>query len=109
MHEVSIKTNYTIPAELEGFFKHPPMRIGENRHVYEQVRRGIIETIGPRNMIEWLLVLDVADLTWEIRRLGKDKAAIVNATWKEALRMILESLLDSDPLERRSAAQSHAE
>jgi hypothetical protein len=109
MKEVEIKDKYAIPAELVGFFAYPPLRINENRHVYEQVRMGIIETIVPRNKFEWFLVLDLADLTCEIRRLGKDKAGIVNATWKEALRMILESLLDGDPQERRSVAQDRAE
>jgi hypothetical protein len=109
MKDVAKKTKYDIPTELAGFFARPPMRIYEDRPVYEQVRKGVIETIEPRNKFEWLLVLDIANLTWDIRGFGKDKAAIVNTTWKEALRMILESLLDGDPQERRSVAQARAE
>jgi hypothetical protein len=109
MKEVSIKTNYDIPAELAGYFAYPPMRIGENRHIYLQMLKGTIEAIEPKNTCEWLLIKDLADLSWEIRRLGKDKAAIVNLTWKEALRMILESHLDGDARERRSIAQARAD
>lgn len=109
MKEVEIKTKCSIPPDLEEFFAYPPMRIGEIRRVYEHVRAGVIETFEPRNKLEWLLVLDIANLTWEIRRLGKDKAGIVNATWKEALRKILESLLEGDPQERRSVAADRAE
>jgi hypothetical protein len=109
MKEVSTATNYGIPADLKDFFAYPPMRIGENRRVYEQVLKGTIEAIEPENTCEWLLIKDLADLTWEIRRLAKDKAAIVNLTWKEALRMILESHLDGDTQERRSVAQVRAD
>jgi hypothetical protein len=73
------------------------------------VLKGTIETIEPQNKFEWRLVKDIVDLTWELRRLGKMKAALVNVTWKEAVRMVLESLLDGNPDERRRAAQEHAE
>jgi hypothetical protein len=107
MNEVA--TRYPIPAELKRFFEKPPILINENRGSYEQVLRGTIETIEPQNIFEWLLAKDVVDLTWEDHRLGKMKAALVNVTWKEALRMVLESLLDGNPDERRRAAQEHAE
>jgi hypothetical protein len=104
-----VATRYDIPAELKNFFEKPPILINENRGSYEQVLRGTIETIEPQNIFEWLLVKDIVDLTWELRRLAKTKVALVNLTWKEAARMILESLLDGNPDERRRAAQEHAE
>jgi hypothetical protein len=107
MNEVA--TRYDIPAEFRRFFDKPPILINENRGSYEQVLKGTIETIEPQNKFEWLLVKDIVDLTWELRRLGKMKAALVNVTWKEAVRMVLESLLDGNPDERRRAAQEHAE
>jgi len=105
MQEVENKTKCAVPAELVSFFAHPPIRTGENRHAYEQVRNGVIESFEPGNQFEWLLVLDLANLTWEIRSLGKDKADLVSLTRKEALRMILEAHLDDEPQERRSTAR----
>jgi hypothetical protein len=109
MKEVEIKKKYAIPDDLMEVFAYPPLRIGENRRAYEQVRTGVVESFEPRNRFEWCLVLDVANLTWEIRRLGKDKAEIVNATWKEALRKMLESFLEGDPQERQAVAEDRAD
>jgi hypothetical protein len=108
MKEVEKKTKYAVPAELVSFFAHPPIRTGEHRYGYEQVRNGVIESFEPGNQFEWLLVLDLANLTWEIRSLGKDKADLVSLTRKEALCMILEAHLDDEPQERRSIAHNRA-
>ena len=104
MNEV-VKTNYDIPADLRPVFAKPPLRINESRAIYEMVRTSMIETIGPRNKCEWLLVDDIVNLTWEIRSLGRDKTAIVNLTWKEALSQILGAFLDGDMAERSRVAQ----
>jgi hypothetical protein len=107
MNEVA-KANYAIPADLLPLFAKPPLRINESPAQYEAVRTSTIETIGPRNKYEWLLVDDLVNLTWEIRSLGKDKAAIVNLTWKEALSQILEAHMDGDMPERSRVAQVRA-
>jgi hypothetical protein len=88
MNEVA--TKYDIPADLIGFFAKPPLLISESRRDYEQLLKGMIKMIEPSNTIEWLLLKDIVDVYWENRRLGKMKAALVNVTWKEALRRILE-------------------
>jgi hypothetical protein len=106
MNEVA--TSYAIPSRLQGFFAKPPVLIGESRLQYEQVLTGTIEAIKPSNFLEWLLVKDLVDLTWELRRLGKHKAALINVTWTHALRMILESHLEGDLEERRRVAQERA-
>jgi hypothetical protein len=107
MNEVT--TNYNTPEELIGFFQKPPILISENRRHYEDMLKGMIKVIEPSNTLEWLLVRDLVDVTWENRRLGKMKAALVNVTWKEATRTILESLLVGNQEERRRAAHEHAE
>jgi hypothetical protein len=100
-----IATKHAIPAELQGFFEKPPILINESRRDYDQVLTGTIETIEPQNTLEWSLLKDLVDLTWELRRLGKAKAALMNTTWKDALRMILESHLEGDPDDRSYTAR----
>jgi hypothetical protein len=107
MNEVA--TKYTIPANLLSFFVAPPILINESRRDYNQVLTGTIEAIEPKATFEWFLVKDLVDLTWEIRRSGKNKAALMNTIWKEALRVILESLLDGDSEERRRVAQERTD
>ena len=108
MKEIT-KTKYPIPAELQGFFDNPPILINENKEEYDQLRTSIIETIEPKNTYEWVWVKSLLTYTWEDCRLGKMKADLVNVTWKEALRTILESLLPRDLAERGSVARECAE
>jgi hypothetical protein len=108
MKEVT-KTKYPIPAELQGFFDNPPILINERVDEYYQLRTGIIETIEPKNTYEWMWVKSLLTYTWEDRRLGKMKADLVNLTWREALRTILESLLPGDLAERCSVARECSE
>jgi hypothetical protein len=107
MNEVT--TKHDVPAELIGFFMKPPLLINESRRDYEDMLKGMIKLIEPSNTFEWILVRDLVDVTWENRRLGKMKAALVNVTWMEAVRRVLESLLDGSLEDRRRAAQEHAE
>jgi hypothetical protein len=72
------------------------------------VRTSTIEMIQPQNTLEWFLAKDIVDLTWEIRRLGKEKADLVNLTWEEALRMIIESHWEDEPGKRRHVAETQA-
>jgi len=108
MHEL-VKTNHNIPVDLQGFFDNPPLLLNESPEAYYQLRASIIETIEPKNTCEWLWVKSLLTYGWEERRLGKTKAELVNLTWKEAVRNILESLLPGDLAERCRVARDCAE
>jgi hypothetical protein len=101
-------TNFSPPAEIKSFFT-PPVLISENCGEYESMRAAVANTIRPQNTIEWILVIDVMNLSWEIRRLAKDKANLINLNWKDAIRMIVEALLDSDQEERSRVSQDLAD
>jgi hypothetical protein len=103
MNEVVRK--YDIPADLADFFADPPLLNHENRDAYFNLRKGMIQTIEPTNTCEWILTVDLVDLAWEIRRLARLKAELVNMTWKQALCMIIEAHTDGDPVERRLGAE----
>jgi hypothetical protein len=108
MSKAMTRRECTIPAELQEFFAAPPILINENLKCYLQVRTSTIEMIQPQNTLEWFLAKDIVDLTWEIRRLGKEKADLVNLTWEEALRMIIESHWEDEPGKRRHVAETQA-
>src|SRR4030081_1543238 len=99
-----VVSKYDIPADLVEFFADPPLLNNEDSAAYDKLRKGIIATIEPTNPFEWVLTLDLVDLAWEIRRLKKVKAELVNMTWKEALCMIIEAHTDGDPVARRLGA-----
>jgi hypothetical protein len=82
---------------------------GESRREYDEICKSLILSIGPQNHLEWLLLKQVLDLYWEILRLSKAKAALINMSWNEALRQSFESILPGDEDERRLAAQAHVD
>jgi hypothetical protein len=57
-----------MPAEFEVLAPPPLLLPGENLHHYEALRRMIFADIAPRSVLEWLLAIEVAELSWEIQR-----------------------------------------
>jgi hypothetical protein len=67
-----------------------------------------MQAMDPQNALERSLVDDVVALTWEIARAQRQKTDLINMTWREATRALLEALLTGDPLARRLEAQERA-
>ena len=60
-------TATVLPAEFEVLA--PPLLLpGENLDHYQALRQAIFAELAPRSAIEWLLAIDVAQLSWEIQR-----------------------------------------
>ena len=74
------------PKELEQFLDDPPLVGTERREDYENFFSVIAMAVKPVDAIEWLLVVDVAYLSWEIRRERRIKAEIIKLRQKEASR-----------------------
>jgi hypothetical protein len=74
----------------------PHRLITEDPSAYEAMFANMAAAVMPTDAMEWLLMKDCVDLTWEIRRIRLAKAGIVDVTRKEALKSILESILNND-------------
>lgn len=57
-----------LPAELELVIPPPLLLPGENLDHYLALRNAIFAELIPRSAIEWLLAVDIAEASWEIRR-----------------------------------------
>ena len=57
-----------LPAEFEVLTPPPLLLPGESLEHYQSLRQAIFADLAPRSAIEWLLVIDVAELSWEIQR-----------------------------------------
>jgi hypothetical protein len=68
--------------------------ITESVDDFNRVRDALIQEIKPRGIIDEILVADSAQSTWEILRLRRCKAGIVNLTFRDALKRILRNLSD---------------
>ncbi len=101
-----------ISAEVRALLGKPPVLISEDPSEYEAMLANMAAAVMPRDAMEWILMGNCVDLTWEIRRIRLAKAGILDVTRKEALRSILESILEEDERigrDRISAADSKAD
>jgi hypothetical protein len=57
-----------IPPEFEPLDCKPLLLPGESSEAYEALRSAILSEITPQSPIEWLLALDLIELSWDIER-----------------------------------------
>jgi hypothetical protein len=84
-HQTPPSCPTTIPAHIAAIFGRFPVLGTENRQAYENLIVELALEWRPRNTTEWLLVKDFADLSWEILRLRRAKASVLEIFFKEAL------------------------
>ncbi|MGY4615472.1 hypothetical protein ACVWZ4_000699 [Bradyrhizobium sp. USDA 4472] len=76
-----------LPVEFEALAPPPLLLPGESLEHYELLRQTIFADLAPRSAIEWLLAIDVAELSWEIQRyrvLRHKLLAYDGSTWLES-------------------------
>ncbi|MCP1853277.1 MULTISPECIES: hypothetical protein [unclassified Bradyrhizobium] len=66
-HELTATTP-TLPVEFEVLATPPLLLPGERLDHYHALRQAIFADLAPRSAIEWLLAIDIAELSWEIQR-----------------------------------------
>lgn len=57
-----------LPVEFEALAPPPQLLPGEHLDHYQTLRQAIFADLAPRSAIEWLLAIDIAELSWEIQR-----------------------------------------
>jgi len=83
-----------IPDEIQVIFGKPPLLYNENPAHYMRLLSKIALTIDPKDTIEWFWVKDVADLLWEIQRVRRFKATMINYGRKAGLAQLLAIAVD---------------
>jgi hypothetical protein len=98
---VPIKNNQTVsapcgplkaPAEFRSFAEPSFLLPGEDLRDYEVLRQMIVEDIQPQTNIEWLCMLDLVELSWEILRSRRLKKSILDVHRATAIEAILRRL-----------------
>ena len=59
-----------LPFEFEALMPPPQLLPGENLEHYQLLRQAIFAELAPKSFVEWLIAIDIADLSWDIRRYG---------------------------------------
>ncbi|MGY8681599.1 hypothetical protein Q2941_28005 [Bradyrhizobium sp. UFLA05-153] len=57
-----------LPSEFEVLAPPPLLLPGEKLEHYLALKQAIFADLAPRSAVEWLLAIDVAELSWEIQR-----------------------------------------
>jgi hypothetical protein len=70
-----------------------PLLITESADEFDALRDAFEREIKPRGMIEHMYVHDISSIVWEILRLRRCKAVIINSAFRSALEDLLPQLL----------------
>jgi hypothetical protein len=73
-----------LPAELEKLFEKFPLVGSEKREDYDAFALAVATALDPTDFILWIHVREFVDISWELQRERKIKAAIVMLKAKEA-------------------------
>ena len=79
----------SIPAELKSFAEDTCLLPGESSREFEAIRSMIIDDVRPKTHIEWLWILDLAEMSWEILRYRCLKQKILESYRQAAIEAIL--------------------
>jgi hypothetical protein len=63
-----------LPTDIESLFGDPPVLSTEDPALYWNMLDRFATCVEPTNIIEWLWIKDVVDLSWEIARLRRYRA-----------------------------------
>jgi hypothetical protein len=64
-----------VPAHIVELLGTPPLLKGEDPKQYQALFAELARTVKPADIIEWLWVRDILDLTWDIIRYRRIKAS----------------------------------
>ena len=70
-----------------------PLLITESADEFDALRDAFEREIKPRGIIEQMYVHDICSIVWEILRLRRCKAVIINSAFRNALQNLLKQLL----------------
>ena len=89
-----------------------PLLITESADEFDALRDAFKQEIKPRGIIEQMYVHDISSIVWEILRLRRCKAVIINSAFRSALEHLLPRLLrqaNEDEFDVRNEARTLAQ
>lgn len=78
-----------VPSEFEALCPSPQLLPGENIDQYRAIQAAIFRDISPQSAIEWLLAIDIAELSWEMQRYRVLRHRLLTTYRQKAIEMTL--------------------
>jgi hypothetical protein len=92
--------------ERSAVFGSPLLVVGENDNLYRQFAARVLRAVKPQDFIEELLVQDVIELSWDVRRMRRYKAALLSSwSWRGVQEL---AVLERGEAEARTLARDWA-
>lgn len=85
-------TPTALPVEFDMLAPPPQLLPGERLDQYHALRQTIFAELAPRSAIEWLLAIDVAELSWEIQRYRVLRHKVLETYRQKAIEAALRSI-----------------
>lgn len=85
-------TPTALPVEFDMLAPPPQLLPGESLDQYHALRQAIFAELAPRSAIEWLLAIDVAELSWEIQRYCVLRHKVLETYRQKAIEAALRSI-----------------
>lgn len=86
------KAQAPTPNQELAFFGSPPLCNGEDPAAYDQLLTTITDTIKPADILEKIWVRDIVDIQWDILRVRRIKACVINMAEEDARERALDVL-----------------
>jgi hypothetical protein len=81
------------PSARRAILPTAPLLITESKDDFKRIRDALADEIKPRGILEQMYVEEIAYLVWEVLRLRRSRAGIINAAFRKALDRVLEQCL----------------
>jgi hypothetical protein len=93
--------------EMKRFVKSaPPLLFTESQEEFDSLVTAMLEYIKPKSIIAEILVNDVIDATWHNMRLQRNRTAMINITYRQALvKLLHEELSVADEFRAERCAE----
>jgi hypothetical protein len=82
---VEIDTHVAVPAKIRKLLGEPPLLAIEDPNHYYTLLAELAGEVKPKDIVEWLWVKDITDLSWEILRYRRIKVAHLNRLFTSSL------------------------
>jgi hypothetical protein len=71
------RKDFVIPNDIAALFGYAPILKTEDEEIYWKCMERVVKCVEPQDIIEWLWIKDIVDLSWEILRLRRLKIDLV--------------------------------
>ncbi|MGT2504146.1 hypothetical protein ACVOMS_31665 [Bradyrhizobium guangxiense] len=78
-----------LPPQFEALCPPPQLLPGENIDHYQALQAVIFRDLDPQSAIEWLLAVDIAELSWEMQRYRVLRHRLLSTYRQKAVEMTL--------------------